>query len=197
MTSTEAETMVPRTARRRTRRRSEIRRARRQRRVLALLVALVAVTIAVSVFVTREDAVADGPTKGHLLFNEGFDGSSLNSDRWSPCYHWSSSGCTNLSNNELEWYIPEQVKVADGTLSLEAKRETVTGLDDREFDYVSGMISGLSPERPLFSFKYGYAEARVRVPAGKGLWSGPVVRVLDAAHHRRVRARGRHLRDRR
>jgi beta-glucanase (GH16 family) len=171
MTSTEAETMVPRTARRRTQRRSEIRRARRQRRVLVALVVLVAVIIGVSVFVTRENAVADGPTKGKLLFNESFDGSSLDSQRWSPCYHWSISGCTNLSNNELEWYVPEQVKVDDGTLSLEAKRQSVIGLDDHRFDYVSGMISGKSPERTLYAFKYGYVESRVRVPEGKGLWS--------------------------
>ena len=163
--------MVPRPARRPTQRRSEIRRTRRRRRVLVALVALVAVIIGVSVFVTREDAVADGPSKGRLLFNESFDGTSLKSDRWSPCYHWSSSGCTNLSNDELEWYIPEQVKVADGTLALEAKQQSVTGLDDRRFDYVSGMISGLSPERPLFAFKYGYVESRVQVPAGRGLWS--------------------------
>lgn len=169
MTSTEAEAMVPRADRRR-RQRSEIRRARRKRRVLVLLVALVAVVIGVSVFVTRQDAMADGPSKGRLLFNESFGGNRLDRDRWSPCYHWSTSGCTNLSNDELEWYVPEQVKVADGVLSLEARRRSVTGLD-KQFDYVSGLISGLSPDRALFSFKYGYVETRARVPAGRGLWS--------------------------
>jgi beta-glucanase (GH16 family) len=135
------------------------------------LVALVAIAISVSVFATRRDAVADGPTKGHLLLNETFDGDTLNPDRWSPCYHWATDGCTNLSNNELEWYVPEQVKVGNGLLSLEADERQVTGIEDRQFDYVSGLISGMSPERPLFSFKYGYVESRVSIPEGRGLWS--------------------------
>jgi beta-glucanase (GH16 family) len=171
MTSTEAETMVPRATRHPMPRRSKIRRARRQRRVLVLVVALVAVVIAVSVFVTRKDAVAEGPAKGPLLFNETFSGRHLDPNRWSPCYHWATDGCTNLSNHELEWYVPGQVKVAGGTLSLEARKQSVTGIDDKRFDYVSGLISGLSPDRELFSFKYGYVESRVKLPEGRGLWS--------------------------
>lgn len=169
--------MVPRTARRRRPRRAEIRRARRRRNVVALLALLVVIVmlvtgvIAVSVFVSRHDAVADGPKRGPLGFDESFDGTTLDANRWSPCYHWSSSGCTNLANDELEWYVPEQVKVGDGLLNLEADRRTVTGLENRQFDYVSGLISGLSPKRPLFSFRYGYVEARVKVPKGQGLWS--------------------------
>jgi len=163
--------MVPRTARRRPPRRSEIRRARRKRRVLFALLAVLAIGIPLSVFAAREDAVADGPAKGKLLLDESFDGNDLDLDRWSPCYHWAYIGCTNLSNNELQWYLPSQVEVSDGRLSLVADARTVVGLDDREFDFVSGLISGLSPDQKLFAFKYGYVEARVRLPAGRGLWS--------------------------
>jgi beta-glucanase (GH16 family) len=136
-----------------------------------VLVALVAIVIAISVFATRKDAVADGPTKGHLLFNERFDGTTLDANHWSPCYHWATAGCTNLSNHELEWYVPEQVKVSDGLLTLEAAQRPVTGLDNKPFGYVSGLISGMSPDRTLFSFRYGYVESRVRIPKGRGLWS--------------------------
>jgi beta-glucanase (GH16 family) len=172
--------MVPRTTRRR-QRRSEIRRARRQRRllVLSVLVVLVGLAIAVSVFVVRKNAAADGPDKGMLLLNEGFNGTSLNSNNWSPCYEWSANGCTNEGNHELEWYVPDQVRVADGVLSLEAKPRTITGVDNRQFDYVSGMISGLSPDRTLFSFKYGYVESRVQIPKGQGLW--PALWMLPAS----------------
>jgi beta-glucanase (GH16 family) len=172
--------MVPRATRRR-QRRSEIRRARRQRRllVLSVLVVLVGLAIAVSVFVVRKNAVADGPDKGTLLLNEGFNGTSLDASKWSPCYEWSANGCTNQGNHELEWYIPGQVKVADGLLTLEAKRQDITGIDDKKFDYVSGMISGLSPDRTLFSFKYGYVESRVRIPKGQGLW--PALWMLPAS----------------
>lgn len=135
------------------------------------LIALVAIAVPLIAFATRQDAVAEGPSKGRLLLDESFDGDRLDQNRWNPCYHWSWIGCTNLSNDELEWYVPGQVKVSDGVLSLEADERTVTGIDDREFDYVSGLISGLSPDETLFSFRYGYVEARVRIPAGRGLWS--------------------------
>jgi beta-glucanase (GH16 family) len=135
------------------------------------LIALIAVAASLVAFAAREDAAAEGPTKGRLLLDESFDGDSLDLNRWSPCYHWAWIGCTNLSNNELEWYVPEQVEVSDGLLSLVADERSVIGIDDREFDYVSGLISGLSPDRTLFSFKHGYVESRVRLPEGRGLWS--------------------------
>ncbi len=164
--------MVPRSARRDKPRRTAIRRARRKRRAVVLLVLLVALVVAIGIFVApeRNRAVAEAPAKGRLLLDENFNGTSLDTSRWSPCYWWSSDGCTNAGNNELEWYVPEQVKVADGTLSLVAQPKTVTGLDGKQFDYVSGLISGLSPDRTLFSFQYGYVESRVWVPKGQGLW---------------------------
>ncbi len=33
------------------------------------------------------------------------------------------------------------------------------------------MISGASPTRVMFAFRYGYVEARARTPAGAGFWS--------------------------
>ena len=134
---------------------------------------LVVVAAGATIFATRssdEPTVAPPPAKGALLLREDFNGTSLDRDTWSPCYWWASDGCTNLSNNELEWYVPRQVKIAGGIASLEAREERVTGIGGREFDYVSGLISNLSPEGNHFSFQYGYVEARVRVPEGQGLW---------------------------
>jgi len=134
-------------------------------------VVVVVLLVGVGFLVTREETSAPTPAKGALLLDESFAGDSLNTNRWNPCYHWATDGCTNLSNHELQWYVPGQVKVGDGVLSLEADRRTVTGIDDKQFDYVSGLISGSSPDRTLFAFKYGYVESRVRLPKGQGLWS--------------------------
>jgi beta-glucanase (GH16 family) len=71
----------------------------------------------------------------------------------------------------LQWYVPEQVQLANGTLRLVAKPAMVLGVGGRPFGYVSGLVSNLSPQRNLFSFTYGYVEARARVPKGAGLWS--------------------------
>jgi beta-glucanase (GH16 family) len=143
-------------------------------------VLVVAVVAAFSVFLLSPDNRGDSakalvqppsaPNKGALLLNENFKGDTLDPTRWSPCYHWTTSGCTNLANNELEWYVPEQVKIANGVLSLEAKPQTVTGHEGRQFDYVSGLISGASPDGDLFAFQYGYVESRVWIPKGQGLW---------------------------
>ncbi len=111
------------------------------------------------------------PAKGTRILSEEFGGTNLDGSRWSPCYWWSVSGCTNLSNHELEWYEPQQVKISGGLLQLEAKKQTVTGINGQQFKYVSGLISGASPTSNLFSFTYGYVEARVRIPKGRGLWS--------------------------
>jgi len=58
---------------------------------------------------------------------------------------------------------------AAGVLSLTARRQKLGG-----FDYVGGLINtGGIPGKtaPGFAFKYGYVEARMKMAAGKGLWS--------------------------
>ena len=137
-----------------------------------LIVVVIAALAGTAVFLSRSpggDAIGP-PTKGALLLREDFNGTSLDPEHWSPCYWWARDGCTNLGNNELEWYVPEQVTVSGGVATLEARPRQVTGVGGRQFDYVSGLISNLSPEGDHFSFQYGYVEARVRVPEGQGLW---------------------------
>jgi beta-glucanase (GH16 family) len=145
------------------------RRTRRRRRSLIAAVLVVGLGTAF-VLAARSPAGSPEPTKGGLLLNEEFRGTSLDRDRWSPCYWWASDGCTNLSNDNLQWYVPEQVEVGNGKLSLVARPREVEGVEGRKFDYVSGLISNLSPRRDLFAFKYGYVESRVRIPEGQGLW---------------------------
>lgn len=102
---------------------------------------------------------------------DGFEGESLDSDSWGTCHWW---GCTIASNKELQWYEPAQVTVADGVLYLTAEAVPVESPDGERFQYRSGMISSGPSERrgePRFAFTYGAVEARLRVPAGKGLWS--------------------------
>jgi beta-glucanase (GH16 family) len=99
--------------------------------------------------------------------------SNLSEDRWSTCYWWAEpeEGCANGSSGELQWYVPENVRVEDGRLSLTARRASVRDSEGETRHYTSGIVSGAAPDKTLFSFTYGYAEARMRVPAGRGLWS--------------------------
>jgi beta-glucanase (GH16 family) len=118
------------------------------------------------------------------VFNEEFDGPALDPARWTTCYWWNKNGCTNLGNNELEWYLPENVRVLGGELRLTARQERTVGHEGRVFDYTSGMVTtGVDyaelPRPPRAAFRHGYFEVRAKVPAGQGLW--PAIWLLPAS----------------
>ncbi len=106
------------------------------------------------------------------MFDDEFNSNSLNKAHWSTCYWWSSTTCTNGTTQELELYQPDNVTVSGGMLRLTAHKQSATGDNNQQFAYTSGMVSGASPSATLFSFTYGYVDARARLPAGQGLWSG-------------------------
>lgn len=112
------------------------------------------------------------PAGPRVLFADEFDGDALDRGDWRTCHWWSDGGCTIASNDEREWYRRGQVSVAGGAAHLTAARRTTTGADGRRYPFRSGMIStGPGPERkPRFAFTYGRATARMRVPAGDGMW---------------------------
>jgi beta-glucanase (GH16 family) len=117
------------------------------------------------------------------VFTEEFDDSALDEGKWVTCYWWSNTGCTNLSNNELQWYVPENAMIAGGALRLRALKGAVIGHEEREFPYTSGMVTsgrkyGESRSDDRFSLTYGYVEVRAKVPAGQGLW--PAVWLLPS-----------------
>lgn len=114
-------------------------------------------------------AFAAAGTPATKLFDDEFDGSRL--DRvWSTCYPWAnpSKGCTNGGNLELEWYLPPNVATSDGIARLTAKTQTAYA----GHPYTSGMIStgGTPNTKAKFGYLYGYAEARIKIPRGAGMW---------------------------
>ncbi len=99
-----------------------------------------------------------------MVFNDEFDGSALDASKWSTCYHWALDyGFTycRAGNDELQWYQPDDVSLQGGQLHLKAEKRTF-----QNANYTSGMVDS----HGKFNFLYGYAEARFRVPKGKGLW---------------------------
>ena len=99
-----------------------------------------------------------------MVFNDEFEGSALDASKWNTCFHWATENNFNYchaGNDELQWYQPDDVSVQDGQLHLKAEKRQLLGLN-----YTSGMVASNNK----FSYLYGYAEARVRVPKGKGLW---------------------------
>jgi beta-glucanase (GH16 family) len=121
-----------------------------------------------------------------LVFREEFRGSSLDPRVWHTCFWWATTTCSIQSNDELALYRPENVEVADGVLRLRAERSDAVAWNGRTYRYASGMaMTGgrLDEKPPGLTFTYGYAEARVRVPSGTGLW--PAFWMLPASYRSR------------
>lgn len=109
----------------------------------------------------------DGPPAGATLvwsdeFN-GPEGSAPDSGKWTAIDDGSGFG-----NREAEYYTPrlKNVHVSHGNLVITALREDVTGKDGRPHDFTSGRIES----RGKFEVAYGRIEARIKIPAGEGLW---------------------------
>jgi beta-glucanase (GH16 family) len=105
-----------------------------------------------------------------MLLDDEFTESKLNDKLWFTCYAWASPGqrCTNGGNLELEWYHARNVSIADGVLNLTAKSNPQT----KSHPFTSGMVQtgGTASTPATFAFRYGYAEARMKLPRGAGMW---------------------------
>jgi beta-glucanase (GH16 family) len=109
----------------------------------------------------------------NLVFQDEFDGDALINSKWHTCFWWADATCTIESNHELELYNPEDILVQGGILHLRAQKRDMTAWNGNIYHYTSGMIMTGGRQGsidPGFTFTYGYVEALIRVPAGKGLW---------------------------
>lgn len=95
------------------------------------------------------------PISGYeLVWNDEFSGSKLGSD-WT--WEVKQAGWVN---NELQNYVKEDhvATVSDGTLKINLINDNGTIKSARLY------------ARPNTGWKYGYIEARIRLPKGKGTW---------------------------
>lgn len=102
---------------------------------------------------------AQNPT---LVWSDEFDGSSLDLNKWEPQIgDGCAEGICGWGNNELQYYQAENAEVNNGMLSIIAKKERV-----KSNAYTSARIR----TKNLADFSYGRFEARIKLPAGAGLW---------------------------
>ncbi|MFF7991156.1 family 16 glycosylhydrolase [Kitasatospora xanthocidica] len=103
------------------------------------------------------------PGDWHLVFEDEFDGGSLDRAKWStgsPDAAHPDGVTPPVNTKELDCYDASQVSVGDGLLRITAveKQQSCGG---RTLPYVSGMVNS----KGKFSFAYGAMEARIDVPA--------------------------------
>ena len=123
---------------------------------------------------TATPTASPKPPTRQVLLDEDFSGNTLDETRWNTCHWWNDDGCTIASNNELEWYRPEGVQVADGALQLVAERGDQQASDGKTYPFRAGMVTTGPTQQDgdaKIAFTYATVEARLRVPAGQGLWS--------------------------
>lgn len=116
------------------------------------------------------------PTDGmSVVFAEEFDGDELDTDTWHTCFWWAPTTCTIETQKSLGLYTEDNVSIANGVLKLQARKERAVGWNGKTYDYTSGAVStggsdySTPRKQPGFTFRYGYVEARIKVPPGRGL----------------------------
>ncbi|MBD8657661.1 glycoside hydrolase family 16 protein [Oxalobacteraceae sp. CFBP 13730] len=105
--------------------------------------------------VRQEKARVPGWT---LAWSDEFSGPHLDRTIWTL-----ETGGHGWGNNEMQFYTarPENVRVEDGHLIIEARKERYQGKD-----YTSARLKTAS----LKETQYGRFEARIKVPKGQGIW---------------------------
>ncbi len=93
-----------------------------------------------------------------LVWSDEFDGTELDINTWNI-----EKGGGGWGNNELQYYTdrPENLRVENGNLVIEARKETY---QNREY------TSARMQSRGKKEFLYGKVEARIKFPGGGGTW---------------------------
>jgi MYXO-CTERM domain-containing protein len=94
-----------------------------------------------------------------LTFQDEFDGVEVDAAKWVKRYKWGEAQI----NGELQAYVDDAFQLQNGILSIVGDKRTAT-YAGQTFQYASGVLCSVLEQ------KYGYFEARLKVPAGQGMW---------------------------
>ncbi|MBS1597543.1 MAG: family 16 glycosylhydrolase [Bacteroidetes bacterium] len=94
----------------------------------------------------------------NLIWNDEFDGTTLNTQNWNY-----ETGGGGWGNNELENYTsrPQNVFVSNGNLVIEARQESYGGNN-----FTSARLTTADKRQ----FQFGRIDIRAKLPVAKGMW---------------------------
>ncbi len=131
---------------------------------------LLTTVASLSLVIFQNKTNADPPTAGKWsaepTFFDDFNGTSLDTTKWSTGYRWA-----DVINNEMQGMVPENVSVADGVCNIKVEKRPVQNTDwvgykVGNLEYASGAIQTYNK----FAQAYGYFEVKAKMPGGKGTW---------------------------
>lgn len=99
------------------------------------------------------------------IFDDEFNGNSVDTSKWWPNWYGNKGTTPPDSTDDRTCYNPKQVVVHNGEADLNAVKGGCKG-HGRTYHYTSGILQSYGK----FEFTYGFMEARIWVPAGKGVW---------------------------
>jgi beta-glucanase (GH16 family) len=103
-----------------------------------------------------------------LIFGDEFNGRALDTGKWSHNYPWGAQ------HNHLAHMDASHVGVANGKLVIRAVNERhPKATDTAKFEGRTLKVNyqaGAVHTSGKFDFTHGYAEARLKVPKGRGFW---------------------------
>lgn len=91
-----------------------------------------------------------------LVWSDEFNGTALDQSSWN--YNIGGHG---WGNNEQEYYTDKNATINNGNLVISGKAEQIDS---------NGYTSSRITTKGKHEFQYGKIEARIKIPAGQGLW---------------------------
>jgi beta-glucanase (GH16 family) len=116
---------------------------------------------------TPSGAVDIQPIEWQVVFQDDFNGDSLDLAKWNID---EGDGCPDLcgwGNNEDQIYSADNITVANGILAIEGRQES-------DGTYTSARIN----TKGKFDFRYGRVEVKAKLPGGQGAW--PAIWMLNS-----------------
>jgi beta-glucanase (GH16 family) len=117
---------------------------------------------------TVTSPISPGAQYTKLVFSDDFTGPVGTPPSPSKWIH--DVGAYGSPDNELQTYTDSPANASvdgHGDLAIVARQQTATGPDELTRNYTSARLE----TQGLFSTTYGLIEARMKIPAGTGLWS--------------------------
>src|ERR1044072_9097213 len=112
---------------------------------------------------------ADPRLNKKLVLDEEFNGTAVDYTKWAGV---SSSHADNqrgnLGNTQLEYSLNRNASVANGILTITAKRESFTSPSGKRYNWTSAMLT--SSGSTGLQCKYCYIEERAKFPKERGFW---------------------------